>query len=72
MPWWSKYNYVTTTAFSSAIAISAIVIFFALQFKGYEVDWTGNTKPYEGVDYAGVIRLPVAKGDHFGPGVGEF
>lgn len=72
LAWWSKYNYVTTTAFSTAIALSAILTFFALQFKGIEVDWVGNTRPYEGVDYAGPRLLELPEVGYFGPGVGEF
>ncbi|KAJ6626046.1 hypothetical protein B0H10DRAFT_2430110 [Mycena sp. CBHHK59/15] len=44
LAWWSKYNYITTTPFSVSIAISAIVIFFALQWPGVEIDWVGNTR----------------------------
>lgn len=73
LAWWSKYNYVTTTAFSTAIAISAIVMFFALQFNGIEVEWVGNTRPYAGLDAEGPVRLTVdEERGFFGPGVGEF
>ncbi|KAJ7238967.1 OPT-domain-containing protein [Mycena rebaudengoi] len=71
LAWWSKYNYITTTAFSSSIAISAVVMFFALQWPGVEIAWIGNTRPFEGCDAMGCTRLPIPdKG--FGPGVGEF
>lgn len=73
LPWWSKYNYVATTAFSTAIAVSAIITFFALQYKGTELEWTGNTKPFEGVDVMGPVRLEIdPEVGYFGPGVGEF
>ncbi|KAL7756018.1 hypothetical protein ACKLNR_013011 [Fusarium oxysporum f. sp. zingiberi] len=32
--WWAKYNYVLSAALDSGLAISAIVIFFALVFPG--------------------------------------
>jgi len=73
LAWWSKYNYVTTTAFSAAIAINAIVCFFALQYHGFEVVWAGNTKPWDdNCDADACTRLTLAEGEHFGPGVGEF
>ncbi|KAJ6599741.1 OPT-domain-containing protein [Mycena vulgaris] len=70
--WWSKYNYVTTTAFSAAIAICAIFIFFAIEWPGVEINWRGNTRPFEGCDAAGCARLPLPDQGFFGPGVGEF
>ncbi|KAJ7465880.1 hypothetical protein FB451DRAFT_1402297 [Mycena latifolia] len=44
LAWWSKYNYITTTAFSAAIALCAIVLFFAVQWPGVEIDWIGNMR----------------------------
>ena len=63
---------ITTSAFSCAIAISALVIFFALQRQGIEVNWSGNTLPFEGLDAVGPRLKTLADGEHFGPGVGEF
>ncbi|KAJ6496101.1 OPT-domain-containing protein [Mycena sanguinolenta] len=70
--WWSKYNYVTTTAFSAAIAICAIVIFFAIEWPGVTINWSGNNRPFEGCDAMGCARLTVPDQGWFGPGVGEF
>ncbi|KAJ7124241.1 OPT-domain-containing protein [Mycena epipterygia] len=70
--WWSKYNYITTTAFSSAIAISAVVIFFAVEWPNVSIDWIGNTRPFGGCDEAGCPRLPIPDKGFFGPGPGEF
>ncbi|KAF7375383.1 OPT-domain-containing protein [Mycena sanguinolenta] len=70
--WWSKYNYVTTTAFSAAIAICGIVIFFAIEWPGVQINWSGNTRPLEGCDAMGCTRLPIPDQGWFGPGVGEF
>ncbi|KAJ7203968.1 OPT-domain-containing protein [Mycena rebaudengoi] len=70
--WWSKYNYITTTAFSSAIAICAVVIFFAVQWPGVTIDWIGNNRPFLGCDAEGCTRLPIPDQGWFGPGVGEF
>ncbi|KAJ7681289.1 OPT-domain-containing protein [Mycena rosella] len=72
LAWWSKYNYITTTAFSAAIALSAIVIFFAVQWPGVEIDWIGNTRPFAGCDGNGCPFLPIPDSGTFGPVVGEF
>ncbi|KIY65641.1 OPT-domain-containing protein [Cylindrobasidium torrendii FP15055 ss-10] len=72
--WWSKYNYVMASAIACAIAISAIIQFFAVQYKSVDIDWVGNTVPYAGCDGGGkgCTYLTLEKGQHFGPGVGEF
>ncbi|KAJ7083916.1 OPT-domain-containing protein [Mycena crocata] len=72
LAWWSKYNYITTTAFSAAIAISAVVIFFAVQWPGVEIDWIGNTRPFVGCDADACPLLPIPDVGTFGPVVGEF
>ncbi|KAF7365747.1 OPT-domain-containing protein [Mycena venus] len=72
LAWWSKYNYITTTAFSAAIAISAVVIFFALQWPNVEINWSGNTRPFAGCDGDGCPLLPIPESGTFGPVVGEF
>ncbi|KAJ6623242.1 OPT oligopeptide transporter protein-domain-containing protein [Mycena sp. CBHHK59/15] len=72
LAWWSKYNYITTTAFSAAIAISAVVIFFALQWPGVEINWSGNIHPFSGCDGTGCPLLPIPESGTFGPVVGEF
>ncbi|KAJ6443632.1 small oligopeptide transporter, OPT family [Purpureocillium lavendulum] len=49
--WWTRYAYVLTSAFASAIAVSGIVIFFAVQFRSVaKIDWWGNRVSYAGVD----------------------
>ena len=63
---------ITSTAFSCAIAICALVTFFALQQQGVEINWSGNTIPFAGVDGAGPVLKTVPDGGHFGPGPGEF
>ncbi|KEZ42704.1 hypothetical protein SAPIO_CDS5969 [Scedosporium apiospermum] len=71
---WSKYNFVTSAAFSCAVAISGIVIFFALQISNIEVDWWGNSVPFEGCEGAVSCTLKQLEneGDYFGPRIGEF
>lgn len=40
--WWSKYNYITSAAFDSAVAIGSIIIFGVVTGSGYTPDWWGN------------------------------
>ncbi|KAJ6496033.1 OPT oligopeptide transporter protein-domain-containing protein [Mycena sanguinolenta] len=65
--WWSKYNYITTAAFSTAIAVCAIVIFFAIEWPGVQINWSGNTRPFEGCDAMGCARLPLPTQGFFDP-----
>lgn len=48
--WWLKYAYVLAGAFNVGIAISAIVIFFAVQYHEVSLSWWGNNVPFAGVD----------------------
>jgi len=52
---WAKYNYVIAAAFPAGIAISTIVIFFALEIpkSGLSIVWWGNTVVGEGCDGMG-------------------
>ncbi|KAF8922078.1 OPT-domain-containing protein [Mucidula mucida] len=71
--WWSKYNYILASAFSCAIAISAIIQFFAVQYKAVDIVWAGNNIPYEGCDADACPAFTLGPDEtHFGPGVGEF
>ncbi|KAG0050152.1 hypothetical protein BGZ83_005072 [Gryganskiella cystojenkinii] len=41
--WWSRYNYLTSAAFDSGVAIAGLLIFFAVQSWGGEMPfWIGN------------------------------
>ncbi|KAF9204914.1 hypothetical protein BGZ49_004710 [Haplosporangium sp. Z 27] len=41
--WWSRYNYVTSAALDSGVAVSGMVIFFAIQsWDGQMPAWWGN------------------------------
>ncbi|KAF5674560.1 sexual differentiation process isp4 [Fusarium heterosporum] len=65
---WAKYNYILSAAFSAGIAMSALVMFFALQYNDVNLDWWGNRIPFEGCDGTQSCLLKtVAPGDHFGP-----
>lgn len=44
LPWWSKYNYILTTALTSGIAFSAIVQFLALDIHTVSVSFLSETQ----------------------------
>ncbi|KAF8631657.1 hypothetical protein AX17_005059 [Amanita inopinata Kibby_2008] len=72
--WWTKYNYVLSAAMDSGVAISAVLIFFCLQ---YPVNgniglttvqaWWGNTVFLNNADGKGTPLRKLAKGEFFGP-----
>ncbi|KAL1969891.1 hypothetical protein VTN77DRAFT_7400 [Rasamsonia byssochlamydoides] len=63
--WWQKYAYVLTSSFSAAIAIAAIVIFFALEYHGVALNWWGNTVPYAGCDSNQCPLKAIPESGHF-------
>lgn len=72
--WWTKYNYVLSAALDSGVAISAVLIFFILQYpKNGEIGlnnvqvWWGNTVPFNTADAKGTPMLKLSKGEFFGP-----
>ncbi|TFK38368.1 oligopeptide transporter [Crucibulum laeve] len=72
--WWTKYNYVLSAALDSGVAVSAVLIFFILQYpKNGTIGatsiqtWWGNTVPFNTADANGTAMLTVADGDFFGP-----
>lgn len=64
--WWQKYALALTTAFQVGLALSALIIFFAVQYKTVNIDWWGNDVSFAGVDGGGecAIRSVPASG-HF-------
>ncbi|KAF9359860.1 hypothetical protein BGX26_011237 [Mortierella sp. AD094] len=45
--WWARYNYLTSAALDTGVAVSALVIFFTLQNWGIKFPyWWGNPDPY--------------------------
>ncbi|KAI0779970.1 OPT oligopeptide transporter [Fomes fomentarius] len=72
--WWTKYNYVLSAALDSGVAISAILIFFCLQYpmngdigKFTIQTWWGNTVSFNNADGAGAPLRNLAPGGFFGP-----
>ncbi|KAF2709098.1 OPT oligopeptide transporter [Pleomassaria siparia CBS 279.74] len=68
---WSKYNYVLSAAWSAAIAIAAVVVFFAVSYNGYQVNWWGNASE-KGCEAKTCTRLKLPTGEYFGPRTGTY
>ncbi|KAL3299475.1 OPT family small oligopeptide transporter [Colletotrichum asianum] len=65
--WWAKYNYVLSAALDSGLAISAIVIFFALVFPGINLSWWGNNVNKTTIDGQGIPLKSIPTNGTFGP-----
>ncbi|KAJ8475318.1 hypothetical protein ONZ45_g6159 [Pleurotus djamor] len=72
--WWTKYNYVLSAALDAGVAISAVLIFFILQYpKNGEIGlntvqtWWGNTVFENTADGRGTPLLKIPEGEFFGP-----
>lgn len=53
---------------NTGIALSAIIIFFALQYTNVNLTWWGNTVSFAGVDGAGGAGIvPIPDKGFFGP-----
>ncbi|KAG7048102.1 OPT oligopeptide transporter [Colletotrichum scovillei] len=71
LAFWSKYNYVLSAAFSTAIAIAGVIIFFAVSYHGFEINWWGNDSE-SGCESTACTLLKLPKGEYFGPRVGTY
>jgi OPT family small oligopeptide transporter len=69
---WSKYNFVLSASFSSAIGVAAIIIFFSVQWTQMEIDWWGNSVTAQGCEDDACTLLTLNDGEYFGPRIGEF
>ena len=71
-----RYNYVLASAFPTGIAVSAVIIFFALQIPkgGLSIDWWGNNVVGLGCDGQGGCPLysDLPEQGYFGPPQGQF
>ncbi|KAK9452455.1 OPT oligopeptide transporter protein-domain-containing protein [Dipodascopsis uninucleata] len=74
LAWWQKYAYVLSSAFSAGVVLSAVIIFFAVEYKPVNVSWWGNNVPYSGID-GGVGRqtlYDLPERGYFGYEKGQF
>ncbi|EMD31506.1 hypothetical protein CERSUDRAFT_119725 [Gelatoporia subvermispora B] len=72
--WWTKYNYVLSAALDSGLAVSAIIIFFCLQYPKNNTigadtiqTWWGNTVSFNNADGLALPLRKLAPGEAFGP-----
>lgn len=67
-PWWERYNYVLSASLTAGCAFSAVVIFFAVQFRPKDLKWWGNLVSYAGIDndITGRLSIPSNPG-YVGP-----
>ncbi|KAK9459561.1 OPT oligopeptide transporter protein-domain-containing protein [Lipomyces oligophaga] len=72
LAWWTKYNYVLTSALTAGTAFSAILIFGAINYTRTTVNWWGNTVYKAGVDGTTAARLTLNEGEYFGIRRGTF
>ncbi|KAI8969087.1 OPT family small oligopeptide transporter [Mycotypha africana] len=60
--WWTKYNYITSAAFDSGVAICGIIIFGVVSGTNWQADWWGNGDaesldhcPLSAANYSGIV-----------------
>ncbi|KAJ4420300.1 oligopeptide transporter 6 [Neurospora sp. IMI 360204] len=73
LAWWEKYNYVLSAALTAGVAVSGLIIFFAVGYNPKKLEWWGNTVSGAGVDGrgTGILEIPKDRG-YFGPEKGTF
>ncbi|KAJ7178961.1 oligopeptide transporter [Mycena filopes] len=72
--WWTKYNYVLSAALDSGVAVSAVLIFFILQYprsgtigESTIATWWGNNVYLNTADGNKTPMISLADGETFGP-----
>jgi len=72
LAWWEKYNYVLSAALTAGVAISALVMFFAVEYNPKSLKWWGNTVSSAGMDGTSTGIYPIPSIGYFGPPKGSF
>lgn len=72
LAWWEKYNYVLSAAFTAGVAVSGLVMFFAIGYNPKSLKWWGNTVSGAGIDGSGKGWLPIPERGYFGLEKGSF
>jgi OPT family small oligopeptide transporter len=70
--WFEKYTYVLSSGLSAGVAFSAIIIFFAVQYKPKDLNWWGNSVSTSGIDGNAVALKPIPEKGFFGPPPGSY
>ncbi|KAJ5849067.1 hypothetical protein N7534_007756 [Penicillium rubens] len=65
--WWSKYNFVLSSAMDSSVGIAGAMIFFAIYFTGASehFNWWGTEVHKNTCDWKGCAHLSIPKGGKF-------
>ncbi|KAJ5851287.1 uncharacterized protein N7529_010672 [Penicillium soppii] len=66
--WWSKYNFVLSSAMDSSVGIAGVVIFLTIYFTGASehFSWWGTEVYKNTCDWKGCPNLSLPKGGKFG------
>ncbi|EPE07534.1 oligopeptide transporter [Ophiostoma piceae UAMH 11346] len=72
LAWWERYNYTLSAALTAGVAVSALVMFFAIGYNPVSLKWWGNTVSSAGVDGSSVGIMPLPERGYFGPAKGTF
>lgn len=72
LAWWEKYNYVLSAALTAGVAVSALVMFFAVQYEPKPLKWWGNKVSSAGVDGTSRGFFQIPERGYFGPERGTF
>lgn len=67
LAFWSKYNFVLSASWSAAIAISAIVMLFSVQWARIEINWWGKSQASMGCESVACVLKTLAPGERFYP-----
>lgn len=65
--WWAKYNYVTSAALDSSVALAGLVIFFAVSYPGASVKWWGTVGYANTADGRGESYYKIPENGTIGP-----
>ncbi|KAJ7194594.1 OPT oligopeptide transporter [Mycena pura] len=66
--WWMRYNYILSAALDAGVALSIIVVFFAVQYRGTTLSWFGNNV-WQNTNDANGVPLLISETGTFGPAV---
>ncbi|AET38439.1 Opt2p Ecym_2739 [Eremothecium cymbalariae DBVPG len=72
---WEKYNYVLEGALKCGLVFSSLVIFAAIQYNDYQLNWWGNSVPETSVyerTYISKLNVSLTEKGYFGPDPGNF
>lgn len=70
--WWEKYTYVLYSSLTAGVALSAVIIFFSVQYHPKDLSWWGNNVPYAGADGEGYPLLDIPDIGYFGPSPADY